>query len=41
MNEGEVRVPLVTIACHEDLTASDLVGRYLLDAQGTRWIDAP
>src|SRR4029434_7465563 len=25
-------VPLVTVACHEDLTASDLVGRYLLDA---------
>jgi nitric oxide reductase NorQ protein len=41
LNEGEVRVPLVTIACHEDLTASDLVGRYLLDAQGTRWIDGP
>ena len=41
MEEGEVRVPLVTIACHEDLTASDLVGRYLLDAQGTRWIDGP
>jgi nitric oxide reductase NorQ protein len=41
MSEGEVRVPLVTIACHEDLTASDLVGRYLLDAEGTRWIDGP
>ncbi|PKB79728.1 MAG: AAA family ATPase [SAR202 cluster bacterium Io17-Chloro-G9] len=41
MQEGEVRVPLVTIACHEDLTASDLVGRYLLDAEGTRWIDGP
>jgi nitric oxide reductase NorQ protein len=41
MEGGEVRVPLVTIACHEDLTASDLVGRYLLDAQGTRWIDGP
>ena len=39
--EGGVRVPLVTIACHEDLTASDLVGRYLLDANGTRWIDGP
>ena len=36
-----IRVPLVTIACHEDLTASDLVGRYLLDANGTRWIDGP
>ena len=31
----------MTIACHEDLTASDLVGRYLLDAEGTRWIDGP
>ena len=41
MHEGEVKVPLVTIACHEDLTASDLVGRYLLDADGTRWIDGP
>ena len=41
IREGEVRVPLVTIACHEDLTASDLVGRYLLDAEGTRWIDGP
>lgn len=41
LGEGEVRVPLVTIACHEDLTASDLVGRYLLDANGTRWIDGP
>jgi len=34
-------VPLVTVACHEDLSASDLVGRYLLDAAGTRWIDGP
>jgi len=33
--------PLVTIACHEDMTASDLVGRYLLDAQGTVWHDGP
>ena len=41
VGDGEVRVPLVTIACHEDLTASDLVGRYLLDANGTRWIDGP
>ena len=41
LKEGEIRVPLVTIACHEDLTASDLVGRYLLDANGTRWIDGP
>lgn len=34
-------IPLVTIACHEDLTASDLVGRFLLDAEGTRWVDGP
>jgi nitric oxide reductase NorQ protein len=34
-------VPLVTVACHEDLTASDLVGRYLIDADGTKWIDGP
>ena len=38
---AEIRVSLVTIVCHEDLTASDLVGRYLLDADGTRWIDGP
>ena len=34
-------VSLVTVACHEDLSASDLIGRYLLDANGTRWIDGP
>jgi len=34
-------LPLVTIACHEDLTASDLVGRYLLEGENTRWIDGP
>ena len=34
-------IPLITVACHEDLTASDLVGRYLLDADGTHWIDGP
>lgn len=32
---------LVTVACHEDLTASDLIGRYLLEAGGTRWLDGP
>lgn len=45
-DQGENRpsaghLPLVTVACHEDLTASDLVGRYLLDSNGTRWIDGP
>jgi nitric oxide reductase NorQ protein len=33
--------PLVTVACNEDMTASDIVGRYLLDADGTRWQDGP
>jgi len=33
--------PLITIACNEDMTASDLVGRYLLDASGTVWHDGP
>ncbi|MDP9963854.1 nitric oxide reductase NorQ protein [Variovorax paradoxus] len=33
--------PLVTLACNEDMTASDLVGRYLLDASGTAWHDGP
>jgi len=33
--------PLVTIACHEDLTASDLVGRFLLKGQQTLWSDGP
>lgn len=33
--------PLITVACNEDMTASDLVGRYLLDAKGTRWLDGP
>lgn len=37
----KLRRPLVTVACNEDLTASDLVGRYLLDANGTTWHDGP
>ena len=37
----EEGVPLITVACHEDLTASDLVGRYLLEGDETRWIDGP
>lgn len=32
---------LVTITCHDDMTASDLVGRYLLSAEGTTWLDGP
>lgn len=33
--------PLITVACHEDLTASDLVGRYLLQGDETLWSDGP
>ena len=33
--------PLITVACNEDMTASDLVGRFLLDANGTGWQDGP
>ena len=33
--------PLITVACNEDMTASDLVGRFLLDVNGTRWQDGP
>jgi nitric oxide reductase NorQ protein len=37
----KLKRPLITIACHEDLTASDLVGRYLLKDQDTVWMDGP
>jgi nitric oxide reductase NorQ protein len=33
--------PLITVACNEDMTASDLVGRFLLDKEGTKWQDGP
>ena len=33
--------PLITFACHEDLFASDLIGRYLLKNHETVWIDGP
>ena len=33
--------PLITVACHEDLFASDLIGRYLLKSDETIWIDGP
>jgi nitric oxide reductase NorQ protein len=33
--------PLVTVACHEDLTAADLVGRFLLKGGETVWVDGP
>jgi nitric oxide reductase NorQ protein len=33
--------PLITVACHEDMTAADLAGRFLLTADGTVWHDGP
>jgi nitric oxide reductase NorQ protein len=33
--------PLITVACREDMTASDLAGRFLLTAAGTVWHDGP
>ncbi len=36
-----LKKPLITVACNEDMTASDLVGRFLLDAKGTHWQDGP
>jgi nitric oxide reductase NorQ protein len=36
-----LKLPLVTVACHEDLSAGDLAGRWLLDGQGTHWMDGP
>jgi len=34
-------VPVITIACHEDLTTTDLVGKYLLKGDETVWVDGP
>ena len=33
--------PLFTVSCHDDLTAADLTGRYLLQGGETRWMDGP
>tara|TARA_B100001057_G_C22855269_1_gene952442 strand:- start:2544 stop:3344 length:801 start_codon:yes stop_codon:yes gene_type:complete len=37
----QLKKPLITVSCHEDMTSSDLVGRYLLDKNGTKWHDGP
>ena len=37
----ELQRPLVTVSCHEDLTSSDLVGRFLLEGADTVWQDGP
>jgi nitric oxide reductase NorQ protein len=36
-----VGVPLFTVSCHEDMTASDLLGRYVLVGGETKWVDGP
>ena len=33
--------PLITVSCHDDLTAADLVGRYLITGGETVWVDGP
>ena len=33
--------PLITVSCHDDLTASDLVGRFLVKGVETTWVDGP
>lgn len=37
----KLKRPLITIACHEDLTASDLIGRFLIKGESTEWNDGP
>jgi nitric oxide reductase NorQ protein len=37
----ELDRPLITVACHDDLTTADLVGRYLLHGGETGWVDGP
>ena len=39
--DGDGLGHLITVACHEDLTGSDLVGRYLIKGDETVWIDGP
>ena len=36
-----LQLPLITVSCHDDLTASDLIGRYLITENRTQWIDGP
>ncbi|UGV41050.1 CbbQ/NirQ/NorQ/GpvN family protein [Methanococcoides orientis] len=37
----KLKRPLITISCHEDLTASDLIGRFLIKGESTEWNDGP
>ena len=38
---ARLKLPLYTVACHDDLTAADLVGRHLISDRGTYWSDGP
>lgn len=38
---ARLELPLHTVACHDDLTAADLVGRHLIQDGATRWNDGP
>ncbi len=38
---ARLKRPLITVSCHDDLTASDLVGRHLIGTDGTYWSDGP
>jgi len=37
----KMKKPLITVACHDDLTSSDLIGRYLIKGGETEWVDGP
>lgn len=37
----KINRPLITVACHEDLTTTDLVGRYLIKGDSVKWSDGP
>ncbi|MDT5008953.1 MAG: nitric oxide reductase NorQ protein [Mycobacterium sp.] len=37
----DLQRPLITVACHDDLTTADLVGRFLLKGGETEWVDGP
>ncbi len=37
----KLKRPLITVSCHDDLTASDLVGRYIVKGGETVWVDGP
>jgi nitric oxide reductase NorQ protein len=37
----KIQRPMITVSCHDDLTTSDLVGRYLVKGGETVWVDGP